>query len=423
MDKKYLKQVAIYLLTSLVSVGLIVYIGYHLFYGMTQKVETAPAAPATIQSVVEADMFIFREETLLKTTGSSGGTGGTGSSGGSIVPAVADGVRVGIGDTAVRRYDVSSPDIVAAIAEADMQIAVLTSMLDNTLSLRDTAAIDGEIYEIMQKIASAANAGDAAAALSHKADLRTALSRRSTITSTASDIEGEIARVQAERTALTRRLGTLRETVSVSQSGYFYADPDGYESLFTANTALQMTPAEFRSLTEKEPAALPANVAGKLVTDYVWYAACLVPAHRAGNLTEGQTYTVSFPYNGEAAVTMTLTRAVRDGEYIMLVFSTGAMPPGFSYTRSQPAVITDRTYTGLKVPASAVRVVDGVTGVYVREGSVIHFRAAKLLVESKDFCLFENKPAEDPPAGHVWLTQNEIVITKGRGLTEGRVLS
>ena len=413
MDKKYLKQVALYLLTSLFSVGLILYIGYHLFYGMTQKVETAPASPATVQSVVETDVYIFREETLLKTAGT----------GGSVVPAVRDGTRLGIGDTAWRRYDISSPDIVTAIAEADAQIAVLTSMQDNTLSLRDTGAIDSEIYEIMQRIASASAAGDASAALSHKTELRAAISRRSTVTGTASDIKGEIDRVKAERSALTRQLGTLRETATVSQSGYFYAAPDGYETIFTAKTARQMTPAEFRALTEKAPAELSANTAGKLVTDYVWYAACFVPLREADNLTAGQNYTVSFPYSGETAVTMTLARAVRDGDYVMLVFSTGTMPQGFTYTRCQPAVITDRSYTGLKVPSSAVRVVDGVTGVYVREGSIVHFRAIKILIEGKDFCLLENAPAEDPPTGHVWLTQNEIVITKGRGLTEGRVLS
>lgn len=408
-----MKQVALYLLTSLVSVGLILYIGYHLFYGLTQKVETAPASPATIQSVVEADVYIFREETVLQTAGT----------GGSIVPAVADGTRVGIGDTVVRRYDISSPDIVAAIAEADTQIAVLTSMLDNTLSLRDTVTIDGDIYEIMQKIASAAAAGDGAAALSYKTELRSALNRRNTITGTASDIEGEIARVQSERAALTRQLGTLRETAAASRSGYYYADLDGYESIFTAEAARTMTAAEFTALTTRAPGDIPAAAAGKLVTDYVWYAACFIPYSEADNLSAGQNYTVSFPYSGETAVTMTLTRAVRDGDRMMLVFSTGTMPDGFTYTRLQPAVITDKSYTGLKVPASAVRVVDGVTGVYVREGSVVHFRAAKLLVEGEDWCLFENEPAEDPPKGYVWLTQNEIVITKGRGLTEGRVLS
>lgn len=413
MDKKYLKQAVLYLLTSLISVGLMAYIGYHLFYGMTQKVETAPASPATIQSAVEADVYIFREETVLKTA----------SSGGSAVPAVPDGTRVGIGDTVIRRYDVSSPDIVAAIAEADAQIAVLTSMLDNTLSLRDTAAIDAEIYEIMQKIASAAGAGDGAAALSCKADLRAALSRRNTVTGTASDIQGEITRIQSERTALTRQLGTLRETATAAQSGYFYADLDGYESIFTADTAVSMTAAEFRALIERSPNEIPPAAAGKLVTDYVWYAACLLPLREADNLAAGQNYTVSFPYSGETSITMTLTRTVRDGDTVMLVFSTGTMPAGFTYTRSQPAVITDNSYMGLKVPASAVRVVDEVTGVYVREGSIVHFRAVKILVEGEDWCLVENAPAEDPPAGHVWLQQNEIVITKGRGLAEGRVLS
>ena len=62
MDKKYLKQVGLYVLASAVSLGLILYIGYHLFYGLTQRVETAPASPAAIQSVIEADVYLFREE-------------------------------------------------------------------------------------------------------------------------------------------------------------------------------------------------------------------------------------------------------------------------------------------------------------------------------------------------------------------------
>ena len=73
-------------------------------------------------------MYLFREETLLSSRSGSG----------SAVAAVPDGTRVGIGETVAHRYDVSSPDVVAAIAEADEQIRVLEAMRENTLSVRDT---------------------------------------------------------------------------------------------------------------------------------------------------------------------------------------------------------------------------------------------------------------------------------------------
>ena len=72
MDKKYLRQVALYVLSVLLSIGLILYIGYHLFYGLTQKTETATATVATVGSALEMDVYIFRDEIPL--TASSAGS-------------------------------------------------------------------------------------------------------------------------------------------------------------------------------------------------------------------------------------------------------------------------------------------------------------------------------------------------------------
>ncbi len=413
MDKKYLKQIGLYLLTSLLSVALMLYIGYHMFYGLTQRVETAPALPATVETVVEAEVFLFRDELLLF----------SGQEGGSVVPTVPNGTKVGIHTAVAGRYDGSSPDTVSAIAEADEQIAVLTAMLNNTLSVRDAASIDRTVYSIMQRIASAAARGDAAAALSYRSELRAALSRRNIVTGATADVAGEIEEIRRQKEALTQKLGNLRETVLSTVSGYYYADADGYEELFTGETARTMTLSDFSALTAQPPAEIPENNAGKLVTDYRWYAACLLSRKAAENLTEGERYPVAFPHNGEITLSMTLTRAVPEGDRVLLVFETDKMPADFTYNRVQPAVITDKAYEGLRIPSSALRVVDGVTGVYVREGSVVHYRAVRLLVEGEDWCLVENQPEGEPPAGLTFLTQNEIVITKGRGLTEGRVLS
>ncbi len=412
MDKKYLRQVLLYVLTSLLSLGVILYIGYHLFYGLTQKVETAPASPETIRSSLAAEMYLFREETVLLSRTESG----------SVIAAVADGTRVGVGDTVAQRYDVSSPNVVLAIAEVDEQIRVLTAMRENTLSVRDTVSIDREIYEIMQNIAADGRAGNGQGAVSYRSDLRAALIRRAVVTGATSNVESELARLNAERQSLLQSLGSRRETVTVQKSGYFYAVVDGYESLFTNETARTMSLSDFRTLCSESATPVSARAVGKIATDYTWYAACLLPLTEVKNLTEGEVYPIRFAYNGDRTISMTLDRLVREGDTVMLVFRCGVMPPDFTYTRLQPAEIADSVYNGLRVPVSAIRVVDGVTGVYILKGSVMHYRAVKLIVEEEDWVLLENAPEEDPPAGYTWLMQNEIVITKGRRLREGRIL-
>ncbi len=413
MDRKYLKQVGLYILTSLLSVALILYIGYHMFYGLTQKVETTPATPTSVETVVEAEMFLFRTETLLYSD----------KSGGSVVPAVADGTKVAIDSVVAGRYDGSSPETVAAIREADAQLRVLSALANNTLSVKDTATLENAIHNIVKKLSSAATRGDAATALSYRAELRAAISRRQILTDASADISAEIQEVQAEKAALTKALGQMQESVRTPMSGYYYGDVDGYEGTFTAATAESMTLSEFRTLMGTRPETLPSHVAGKIVTDYRWYAACILHRTQVEHLTPGEAYPFTFPYNGDTTLTMTLTRMEFEGDEVLLLFSGDIMPTDFVYSRVQPAVITDKAYEGLKIPSSALRVVDGVTGVYILKGSVVHFRAVELLIEGEDWCLVENEPQVEAPEGYTHLLQNDIVITKGRGLTEGRVLS
>ena len=107
----------------------------------------------------------------------------------------------------------------------------------------------------------------------------------------------------------------------------------------------------------------------------------------------------------------------------MLVFRGDTLPTDFRLNRSQPVSMVHEEYTGLRIPASALRSQNGVTGVYIRHGSTVYYRAVEIILEEEDWCLVEIQPEKDPPEGHTWLQQNDIVITKGRGLYDGRVLS
>ena len=140
-------------------------------------------------------------------------------------------------------------------------------------------------------------------------------------------------------------------------------------------------------------------------------------------MVEGKAYPVTFPYNDEKTLLLTLVRIVEEEGQAMLVFRGDSLPAGFRLNRSQPVSVVCEEFTGLRIPASALRSQNGVTGVYIRHGSTVYYRAVKIILEEEDWCLVEIHPEEDPPQGCTWLSRNDIVITKGRGLYDGRVLS
>ena len=410
MDRKYLKQVALYVLSVVLSIGLMLYIGYHLFYGLTQKTETATATVATVGSALEMDVYIFRDEDPLAISET-----------GSFVPNVADGARVGIGRVVASLYDASSPDTVSQIAGLEKQLAVLEQIKNSNLSVRDTSAIDGEIYDIVQNIAAASREGDGGNILSLRAALISEWNRRESLTGASSDIDGAIERLRAEKDSLTRSLGPCRRQITAPRSGYYYAACDGYEGTFTAAAAETMSLSEFRALTRTDPDTV--ENAGKLASSYIWYAVGVASRETGRTLIEGKVYPITFLYHEEKTLLLTLTRIVEEDGQAMLVFRGDTLPTDFRLTRSQPVSMVCEEYTGLRIPASALRSQGGVTGVYIRYGSTVYYRAVKIILEEEDWCLVEISPEEDPPDGHTWLKQNDIVITKGRGLYDGRVLS
>lgn len=410
MDKKYLKQVALYVLSMVLSVGLLLYIGYHLFYGLTQKTETATATVATVGSALDMDVYIFRDEIPLPVSQS-----------GSCIPSAADGEKVGVGRVVASLYDASQPDTVSRIAGLEKQLLVLEQIKNSNLSVRDTASIDGEIYGIVADIVSAARRGDGSSILPLRANLISEWDRRASLTGSVTDVDGAIERLRAEKDSLTRSLGPCRQQIVASFGGYYYSSCDGYESIFTAARAESMSLSEFRDLTRTAPDN--AVTAGKLATSYTWYAVGIASRESGKTMVEGMTYPVTFPHNDEKTLLLTLLRIVEEGDQAMLVFRGDTLPAGFLLSRSQPVSVVCEEFTGLRIPASALRSQNGVTGVYIRHGSTVYYRAVKIILEEEDWCLVEIHPEEDPPQGHTWLSRNDIVITKGRGLYDGRVLS
>ena len=65
MDTKYLKNIAVYIITALISVFVIIYIIIQLTGGFSAAIETLPAMFVTENELTAFDAYVIRKEKIL----------------------------------------------------------------------------------------------------------------------------------------------------------------------------------------------------------------------------------------------------------------------------------------------------------------------------------------------------------------------
>ncbi len=426
MDTDYLKRVALYIASAIISLGIIVYFGYHIWSSFTPDVKTEPITETTITKTADTEGYIFRREVTLSSSAS-----------GTVVPSVSEGEKLGVNAEAAKIYSSGKADAVARIAEIDARLELLSECTDTaTVTLKDASKFDTEIYGIMTEMRRCLASGDAKTASSLRQELISAASKKSILMGGTVNMDSEISSLEAERANLVSQLGSCLDTVyTKNTSGYYYSTADGYETAFDASL---LDSADFDTVSGMLNATPddPEKYAGKLVTDSRWYVVCYVEKGVGSMMTEGETRDIVFTYNGELKLTMQLDRLIRGENSYICIFSTDYMPRGFEYTRCQPVKITVSEYTGFKVRVSSVRILGDMQGVYVLDGSTVKFRKISVQCEHEGFYIVETSPdgtseytaeteegeTEESTEDYTWLRLHDNIITEGTGLYHGRLL-
>ncbi|MBQ7922303.1 MAG: hypothetical protein IJ325_06970 [Clostridia bacterium] len=416
-DKYYLKLTLITFLTVLLTVGIIIYIAYHIAGSFGASLELSDAVYESVTRVLNADGYVMRHETVLYASHAQTG---------SVTPAVQDGTRLGIYDKAADIYDNTMPDVQARIREIDEQIALLEDSQSEKVSVVNTSGLESAIFNNVQDIRLMVENRSYGDATTMRSTLLVNILKRDILKGTMTDHNDQLTALKEEKRMLTNQLGACLETVYAPVSGYFYADTDGYESLFSADGIDTMSYESFMELTRNDPGeSMRSTVSvGKIVTDYRWYLSCPVSKKEAAELVDGQTYAVTFPYNGNKVINMKLYSVIPalPGDGAILVFVTGTIPENFDYTRMQPVQIGTVEYSGFRVPVSAVRVIDGYEGVYILDQVTVQFRRIHIVYEGDGYYICTGgEPEED--AKYSWIQMNDVIITEGINLYVGKVIT
>ena len=422
MDLKYLAGVLKYVISTVCSIGLVVFLMYHIIGSLTSDVDTASISFTTQEQVSEYDAYIFRGESLLYT--SPGDVG-------NINFLREDGTKVSVGEEICQVYTGSaSSESGIAIAEIERKLELLNnSNLDENVNYSDTQLIDTAISNAYYTLLSRMADGAAGYAMAKSDDLIAAMNQRLIITRHVENFDRQIRMLESERTALITGSGAAAESVYSDCAGYYYSDIDGFEEIFSSEKISNLTLDEYDSLiSSAADISLQKNRqggtnCGKIVTEYNWYIGVRITTEESRSYTEGYTYTVIFPYNSDIRISMILDRMIlqADDDRVVLVFRTNTIPEHFSFLRRQTVQIVTETWEGYKVPLSAVRIVDGVEGVYILEGYIVEFRRIEPMCEIDGYfiCRENNGSEEDADM----LEMYDHIIINGKNLYSGKIIS
>ena len=354
--------------------GLLFYVLYHLTSGFSAEMRTETAKVYNERVMLNTSGIIVRDEFAIENA-----------SGGVVSYRYENGTRVNKNAKVATVYGSSNDAAtVARAAHIDKTVEFLESVTaDEKYTAEDGVAASKNISAKLTEFSDKIGRGDYSAVASEKDALLREFITKDTAIGGDVTAQEKLDKLKAERTSLEHSLSGTAFAVSASEAGYFYDFADGGEKLFDYDRITSLSPAEYNSALDKL-SSVQSTAVGKVVLLPKWYFVINTSKKEAAAFDLNKSYELLFGA-GDISLEMLLEAKNSEADETVLVFSSGVMPAGFDFSRCQKVSVVSETVSGYRVPSSALRVVAGVTGVYVRSGNTVKFRVADVIYESSAY--------------------------------------
>lgn len=381
------------------------YFGYNVVSSLYAPLMTATVTPYEAGAGYYASGFVVREEELLY------------SQYGTTVLNCAEGAHVAANDTVATGYrSEDAKTRQTRIDELSGQIEQLQYAWSAVSSVYDQAALDADIAGDLAQLSRYLALRDMNSVSDLSPELKGLILRRTGSDSDSGSLQARISTLQAELETLEAQSAGDTSAILAGKAGTFSAAVDGYESVLTPERLMEITVAEFESV---QPDETDANAIGRLVTSATWYYACVVPASELSGVKEGNRATLTFARDYYQPVTMRVARlGGNEAGSRLLVLSSDRALQNVTLLRQQSAEIVFTSYSGLRVPKSAVRVENGQTGVYILEGTLAKWKPITILHDTGESYVVT---LDTSSTNNLW--PGDELIINAKNLYDGKVVN
>ena len=270
----------------------------------------------------------------------------------------AEGEKVGTGQEIALVYrDSQAQANQVQIEELEMEIELLEYAIDQGGDLDSAARLDEDILQAVVGLRASYALGDCTQLRDQVMNVKSSVLKRGYTYGeglTPADLTARLRQLKEELTVLTRQSARATTRVTAPEPGVFSSLVDGYESLLTPDTVLQLTPSALQELIDN-PAGEESGALGKLLTSNTWYFAANLPKQSAERLTEGKTATLRFSGELNREVEMTVEQiGPTEQNKTLVVFSSSRYLILTTLLRCQTVELIFDRWSGLRIPKQAL---------------------------------------------------------------------
>ena len=398
-------------------VCLLIYVVFQLFGHSASAVSTQRTQVVTDSEYSYAKGYVFRYETVIS------------KSGGVVDYLVESGEKVGADQ--VYGYFYSTPDksekeireLQGELDRLSARIALLSSDSSGTLMVSDLASVNKELSRSYYSYTNLIANGDFFSADKQGKSLLGAIVDYRVITGRDGRAEDILSQLKKQKQDLISSLGEGQALIS-DVGCYLYTDNDGYEETFDPSRLDGMTAEELDALISAEAKDTDGAV-GKITVDPRWFVAVPVTEAESTRFSEGVRYEVTFSDSKGLTLTMMLERiyAEDDGAYLLFSGVDLSLMPRDS--RAQSLKIYISSISGYRIPEEALTRLNGEDGVYILVGNTVEFRRVTVIGKGNKYYIvktYEKDAEEDIPRDLPYLNVNDLIITSGNDLYDGKHL-
>ncbi len=375
-------------------------------------IKTTPAVQVSMDDAFSTTGYFIRDERVIDIA-----------EGDTVEYNYSDGEKVQIGASLITEYE--DEDALSVSRE-------LRNIEDNITQLemlQEIASISTNSNQINQKIVSQMNAisneaeqATVGQTASLAAELRQLALKGSSLQTDVEDIETEVSALQEQADELRERLAGKTKEITSPYGGYFCESIDGYESVLTTDVVDNLTLRGLDHLLDEQGETSAGK--GKIVTGYTWYFAATVDNEDAARLKQGGSVKLRFSQvNHDVRVTVDAIRGDSDSEKTLVVFKALDMDEALVAMRKQVATVVIGSYSGLRVPKSAVRMQtvredeDPEMGVYVLSNAVSSYKKIEVQYEGTDYYIVKQNVT-----GNDSLVAGDDIIVEAKDLDNKKVV-
>lgn len=337
------------------------------------------ARTGTYINSVEAKVILVRNETIVNpgmkgvyesyiTEGERVPTGG---SLGAIVTGEIDEEKM----NELNRLNAQIEEVTNSISEAGV-LSIPDEKVETTLSLS------------VNNLRYAASKNDAETAVKLVKDIRILTDRKAGVT-TSSSAQEELNNLTLRRDEITRSLGGTHQRIFAPVYGQYSNKLDGLETVLTYDKVKKATVESVDAYFDMLRTEQPITGVCKVVNNYDWHIIFTLTEKEAEGLKVGKEYECSFKDLGEKrldGMVKYISELSEDGRYAIIMEFNNYLE-NFTYARSTRVEICKEKYSGIYIPSSALRVVDGALGVWVQNEISLDFRSIETAFRTDDFVL------------------------------------